>query len=155
MTYEVGVYIILILQMRYLVSIKESKRICWSPNPPSGSGDPILDILSEKDGDDEGATNTRCSETHALVHLYINPLRKSHPSHLQMISGRSEPYPGWASHQRTQDSSSGSMVSLYNEAFRLSLALMEKGHMMKFIKQLKKALYKSSWNTLQGLGDLW
>lgn len=28
----------------------------------------------------------------------------------------------------------------------------KKGHMMKFIRQFKKGLYKSSWNTLQGLG---
>lgn len=97
-------------------------------------------------------------DTHSLIYLYINLLKRSHPFQLQEKTSTGQVWNLPKVRQplrvggKIQTQAAGLHYAIKASQW-FSLRLMKKAkRKKKFIKQFQKALYKSSWNTLQGLG---
>lgn len=117
----------------------------------------ILSVDDDDGDDDDGAANSKYSVTCALSLILkatlrwkvIPPVYRRKPSQARFETClRSVSHPGMVARFKLGQHGSPllwglSIIQSYTQ---------EKDHMMKFIKQFKKTLYKSSWNTLQGFG---
>ena len=103
----------------------------------------------------EQLITNKCSVTRILFILSAALWGKVilHMHRRKLVQARFETRPRCNSHLRTaQNANSGSLAPVLWGFLVIQSWPHEKGHMIKFIKQFKKALYKSSRNTLQGLG---